>query len=205
MSAEQLSRVTITKPKVILVEGKEDKKFFDAFIQDLHLRSIQVVPMDGRHPLTDKIESVKNTPGFGNVTTFGVVIDADRNYQAAQQSLSAALRNLGFAVPADTLTKAGNTPSVIVMILPKRNVQGALEDLCLSAVKSDPAFPCLNRYFDCLSKKGINPLNSSKAKIHAFISSRSKADLTFGQAAQAGYWPFSSNVFDEVKQFLRTI
>lgn len=203
MSTRKPLMVPIKRPKVIAVEGKEDRKLFDAFIRNLHLRNIQVVAMGGRHPLTKRIESVKNTPGFSQVTSFGVVIDADRNYQAAFQSLCAALRNINLAVPTSELTKVGNSPSVVLMVLPKRGRCGTLEDLCLNAVRSDPAIPCVNRYFACLSRKGINTRNISKAKIRAFLSSRPKADLTIGDAAYAGYWPFLDSTFDDVRRLLQ--
>jgi hypothetical protein len=103
------------------------------------------------------------------------------------------------------LTKVGTDPSVTIMILPRRNTQGMLEDLCLEAVKPDPATPCMEGYFRCLTRNGITTSNIAKAKIHTFLSSRTRPDLRLGEAALEGYWPFPSSVFDDLKQFLRMI
>jgi hypothetical protein len=201
------STIPITKPKAIAVEGKDDQYFFDALLKHLGLKQIQVVPMEGKYPLTDKIEAVKNTSGFSGVISFGVAIDADRNYVATFQSVCGALRHSNLLVPTGPLktAKAKGNPSITVIILPRKNTQGILEDLCLQAVKSDPALPCVNRYFKCLSKRGVTTNNISKAKVHAFLSSRKEPDLRLGEAAMAGCWPFGNPAFKEVKRFLNML
>jgi hypothetical protein len=195
--------VPITEQKVVAVEGFDEKYFFEAFLTYLNLTGIQVIPMNGISSLTDKIKGIYNAHGFRRVTSFGIVRDADSNHRAAFQSVCCALRNVNLPVPSKALTAAGINPKVVVMIMPKKNTNGMLEDLCLTSVKSDPAMLCVNRFFRCLSHKGIISNEISKARMHAFLSTRHKPDLRLGEAACAHYLPFSNVCFDEVKTFLR--
>ena len=83
---------------------------------------------------------------------------------------------------------------------------GMLETLCLEAVGDDPAVPCVQQYLACLEQRGLDPPgNLHKARLHAFLASRPRPQLLLGQAAHAGYWPWSSPAFDLVKEFLRAL
>ena len=91
----------------------------------------------------------------------------------------------------------------MVLILPYELDQGMLEDVCLQSVVTDPAMECLNAYFDCLRGKDIVfPKNLSKARIHAFLSSREEPDLRLGEAAEKGYWPWEHHAFDCFRKLL---
>ena len=69
MALQTQQNVIINQPKVVAVEGKNDKMFFDSLIQHLGLTQIQVVCMFGRFPLSNKIASVKNIRGFKKLVT----------------------------------------------------------------------------------------------------------------------------------------
>ncbi|MCK4297946.1 MAG: hypothetical protein KAX80_00350, partial [Planctomycetes bacterium] len=95
---------------------------------------------------------------------------------------------------------------VVVTLLPDSSRCGMLEDLCLESISDDPAFACVDAYFECTRRNGIpHPRNMSKAKVHAFLASRRNPSLRLGEAAGAGCWPWDSPVFDEVKQFLQMV
>ena len=62
---------------------------------------------------------------------------------------------------------------------------------------------CVGSYFECLKGKAVPPpRQQSKARVHAFLASRPKADLHAGEAASAGYWPWDSHAFQPLKDFL---
>jgi hypothetical protein len=46
------------------------------------------------------------------------------------------------------------------------------------------------------------PNDIIKAKTHAFLSSRPEPDKKLGEAALAGYFPFSSAVFNQLRTIL---
>lgn len=196
----------ITEPKVFVVEGKDDKNFFEALIEHLGLPNIQVEDIGGKTQLRDRLKALVQTPGFAEVTSLGVIRDANNDHAAAFRSVCRALENANLPVPERPWSAVGDEPKVVVMILPRENENGMLEDLCLEAVNSDPAVPCVDQYFECLKRKDLDrPDNISKAKIHTFLASRHRPDLRLGEAAKKGYWPFEDTVFEEIKTLLRQI
>jgi hypothetical protein len=192
----------IVRKKLIAVEGVDDICFFGSLLRHVRIRDCQIVEMKGKYPLTDKIGAVVKTSGFSNVTSFGIAIDADKSYSGTFQSVCAALRQSNLPIPLTPLTRANGSPHVTVIILPKANTNGMLEDLLLYSVMTDPAMSCVDAYFHCLGQKGIKPTHISKAKIHAFLASRKKPDLDCGEASKANYWKYSDPVFRDVKSFL---
>lgn len=198
--------VKIEQPHVLVVEGSEDELFFGALIRHLGLQGIQVMPIGGKQKLRKNLKALTAAPDFSKVTFLGIVRDANANPSAAFQSVRDALQAVNLPVPHRPLEPVGTKPKVAVLILPKENMPGMLEDLCLKAVEEDPAMLCVKQYFECLQKQGLSlPDNMSKAKVQVFLASRQKAGLRLGEAAQAGYWPWDAEAFQQVKDFLRSV
>lgn len=200
--------IEITQNNLLLVEGKEDKIFFDALIIHQNMQNIQIISYEGTSNLRTFLKGVLlKAPEFHNrVKSLGIVRDADTNATSTFQSICDALQNAGLSVPANPLELTSQNPKITVMVIPHGSTSGMLEDLCLKAVISDPATPCMEQYFECLQQLPSSlPNNISKAKVHAFLASRHEPDLRLGEAAKAGYWPWENNAFDHVKFFLQQI
>ena len=196
--------VMIEQPNLLVVEGKNDQLFFRALIEHLGVRGIQIMPIGGKEKLRRNLKALVKAPGFVQVTFLGVIRDADKDPHAAFQSVCGALQAAGLPAPERPLMPVGEKLRVAVLILPKEDSPGMLEDLCLRAVAEDQAIDCVEQYFECLKQKGLAlPKNMSKAKIHAFLASREKAGLRLGEAAEAGYWPWDNEAFRQVKEFVR--
>ena len=196
----------ITQPYVLVVEGHEDRFFFEAFINYLGLQKIQIFPIGGKTELRKHLSTLRITPGHENMVSLGVVRDADLNPASAFQSVCDALRGAGFSTPIRPLVTAGERPQVTIMILPAEDIKGMLEDVCLMSVTGDPAMHCVEQYFQCLQEREIPlPQNMSKAKVEVFLASREIAGKRLGEAAQARYWPFADNAFDLMRHFLKQV
>jgi hypothetical protein len=198
--------VRIEQPNLLVVEGKDEELFFGAFIKTCGLQGIQVMPIGGKEQLRKNLKALVNTPGFSDITSLGVVRDADSDPKAAFQSVCDALQNANLLIPKCPLKPVGKNPRVAVLILPRGNEHGALEDLCLKAVAQYPALCCVEQYFQCLHQQGVpEPRNLSKAKVQVFLASREEAGKRLGEAAQAGYLPLEHEAFEEVRDFLRQL
>ncbi|MBI3079007.1 MAG: hypothetical protein HYY85_18810 [Deltaproteobacteria bacterium] len=196
--------IEITSPKVLVVEGKDEGLFFEALIGHLGLQAVQVLPIGGKTQLRRNLAALKLAPGFHRVVCLGVVRDANADPDGAFQSVCDALRTVDLPVPKRPMVLAGSAPQVSVMILPGEGNPGMLEDLCVSAVASDPAMLCVNGYFRCLEQQGVSlPRNIAKARVQAFLSSREEPGKRLGEAAQAGYWPWEERSFDQTRSFLQ--
>ncbi len=202
-----LGKIHLTQRKILIVEGKEDQMFFSSFLNSIAISDIQVLPIGGKTLLPSNLRALKAEPNFVNVRVLAITRDADSNASSAFQSVCSALSNSNLPVPQNVLQPAGTNPTVRVMIVPHGKTSGMLEDICLDTVSTDPAISCVDSYFSCLSSiPGFTlPNNMSKAKVHAFLSSRIEPDKRLGEAAEARYWPFNNTACDSLKAFLSSL
>ena len=68
----------IEEPIQLLVEGKDQQNFFLAFLKHLKLQDKpQIQDFGGVGELRGFLEALVNSPGFGSVTSMGIVRDAE--------------------------------------------------------------------------------------------------------------------------------
>ena len=199
-----MSDLTIGQPLVLVVEGDDDKNFFEALARHLGIPGIDVLSANGKDNIRPFIAAVASTPGFrSNARALGVTRDADTDPRAAFQSVRDALAAAGLEAPPAPLEVADGSPCVCVMILPASNRPGELEDLCLAAVSTDPAMPCMEAYFECLrTQLPSQPENLSKARVQTFLASRPKPCPSLGVAALKQHWPWGADAFRDARKFL---
>ena len=200
----------IVQPRLLLVEGNDDRHFFQRLIGQRRNPNIQVIEYSGVAQLGNFLaNTIVIDPTFSElVEMVGVVRDADRDYQSAFASVQGALRHALLPVPNEPMTietgsMDGANIRVSVYIMPDNGSQGDLETLCLEAVRDTAAVPCVDRYFDCLRSIDHVPRQESKARLRAFLASNpSNPNLQPGQAIDAGVIPWDSPAFAGVHQFL---
>lgn len=203
---------TFEKPYLLVVEGKDDADFFEAFLKALS-REIQEIKdkfdifyIEGKKKLPKALEAIKQTPGFNKIEALIIIEDSDSSPESTLQSIKGALKKAGLPVPRKAMEPCGVRPKVSILLLPDSTREGMLEDLCLKSVKDDPAVDCMENYFNCLKSNGIKiRANLSKAKCLAFLSSRPKVPKNIGIAAQQGIWPFDNPAFDNIKDAIKKI
>lgn len=204
----------IVEENLLFVEGKDEELLFGELIKELRVHNVQVISFIGKSNLAGRLETLVKTSGFAKVRSLGIERDADADSKGTFQSIQSAIRqvnnklgqHVNLPVPKSPFVPTGTNPKVTVIILPPGRNRGMLEDICLKAVKGDPAMECVNEYFRCLKRmKAGFPKNLSKAKVHVFLASRRKGDLRLGEAARAGYWPMDSAAFNKVKEFIRLV
>jgi hypothetical protein len=201
-------KLRIVKPKLLIVEGRDEEEFFGSMLARLGIDDIQVAGVGGKTKLRSNLKALKTDPRFSVLSSLGIARDADGDAKSAFQSVQDALKNADLPCPEKPIhaTRAG-LPGVTVMIVPPNNDEGALESLCINAVESDRAMSCVDQYFECLdATAGGRPKKDFiKAKARVFLSSQEDPTLSVGIAAQKGYWPFDAAVFDDVKEFLKRL
>lgn len=196
----------ISKPKLLIGEGSEEVLFFDALLSHLQITDVQVQEYKGKQALASYLRNLPKVSNYQQVISLGITRDADDSATSAFQSVCASLKSAGLPVPTKSGEIAGNSPQVSVLILPDGRNSGMLEDVCLTAIETDPVLQCVDNYFDCISKTtGRQPSNMAKARIRAWLSSQIEPDKRLGEAAKAGYLPWDSPAFDGLKQFLQAL
>lgn len=201
---------SLQKPRLIVVEGNDELRLFNALARHLAIENIQIHALGGIGNLNDFLRVFKASSDFGQLRALAVVVDADNSRQQREQKIHSGLSNIELACPSEPLKGAqqGENPKCFYLVLPHAEEQGMLEDVCLGSVTYDPALECVEHYFACIDKAATpGPENhrKSKARVHAFLASRPRPDLRLGEAAEKGIWDFDSEAFRPLRYLLKQL
>ena len=192
----------IEKPIQLLVEGKAELNFFRALTQHIGLQNEpQIQEFGGVDGLRQFLQGFVMTPGFGSVTSIGIIRDAEESAVAARQSVANSLQNAGLPAPGD-----GDGPTVHVLILPDDAEPGMIETLLYRSVADQPVNRCIEEFFYCVGAlPDIDIRNPDKARAQAYLATRPVPQVSVGVAAQKGYWPLEHEAFAGVRTFLTAL
>lgn len=192
----------IEKPIQLLVEGKAEQNFFEAFARHLGFQDKpQIQEFGGADGLPGFLQGFVKSPGFDSVTSIGIVRDADESAEAARRSVEASLNNAGLPAPGDD--EGDRAPAVHVLILPDGEEPGMIETLLCRSVAEDAVMTCVNEFFECVGGlPDVDIRNPHKSRAQAYLATRPTPGVSVGVAAKMGYWPFDHDAFAEVRDFL---
>lgn len=203
----QPALASVDCPKQLLVEGRDDVRFFGAFLRHLGMSGdIQIRAYGGKDNIGSFLEILADAIAFDPVQSIGIVMDADNSAASAFQSIRDNLRNSDLPVPGNLVTPATGPPAVSAFVLPDNSGNGELEDLCLAALVDDPAMSCVSDFIQCCNRRVSNhPRKPAKARMHAFLASRERAYLRFGEFAETSAFPWENHNFHSLSNFLRSL
>ena len=200
------------KPKEIksaiqlIVEGNDQRNFFEAFTSHLSITNVQIQDFGGVSQLRDFLEGLVSATGFQTVQSIGIVRDAETSAERAFQSVQSSLERAKLPVPDSPTERTGDSPAVAVLILPGDNRQGMLETLLCESFAAAPVEECIDDFFKCVeSLPDVSIERSDKARAHAYLTTKPNPHFSVGVAAKNDYWDLDHNVFSTVRDFLRII
>lgn len=190
----------------LFVEGKDEKNFFERYIEHMSLEHIiGVEDFEGKDNLTKFLRLFKLRPDFGDATSIGIVRDADKNPKGAFASVQSSLDNNRLPRPGRMGEQVAGPPSVAVAILPGGEKPGMLETLLWESV-GDPAIRrCVEDFLRCAEEAGQRIDRRDKTLAHAFLATRPDPHVSVGVAALKHYWNFDHPAFYGLRDFLRTV
>jgi hypothetical protein len=202
----------ITSNTVLLIEGNDESKFFNALLSHMGMTpdiEVQTRSVRGKENFRDELPAFLNDPSFSRVTAYAIFRDADTNVMDALRSIKDLLRENQQPCPESHASFAYNndhTLKVGIFIIPG-HTPGMLEDLCLRSVSNHPI---ISHVTDFIAKVNETmgdqaPRNQSKAKVQAFLSGMHKTVPHLGVAAMKHYWPFDDQAFDELRYFIEQL
>ena len=199
----------------LLVEGNDERNFFEAFVEHLQLANVQIQVLDGKDRLRESLETLAGASGFRRVRSIGIVRDADASAAAAFQSVQTSLRNANqvvrawsgveFPVPERPEESAGEGPSLSVLILPGSGDHGMLETLLCRTFAGTDVDHCINGFFQCAEESGNPVYRPDKARARAYLATTRDPHLSVGVAAKRDRWNLDHDAFDGVRGFLRSL
>ena len=194
---------TTTSPIQLLVEGNDQRNFFEAFIEHLSLDNIQIQNFGGVNELRGFLLVLVNAPGFREIVqSVGIVRDAETSAQDALQSVQSSLSNARLPMP----NQPGSSPAVTVLILPGNSRPGMLETLLNETLADTQEEACIDAFFNCVEAiPAVSINNPDKARAYAYLTTKPNPHHSVGMAAKQRYWDLDHDVFDQVRQFLTAL
>lgn len=178
------------KTRLLLVEGRDDRMFFDKLAtqlegkaqQVLDQHSFEILPFGGVHKLVNSLELLARDPRYDQITHIGIVRDSDYNTDAFASVCSAIRRfnnqppTTNMPVPIQILIPTQTTPHVSVLTMPLDS-DGTLESVVLEALRDDMIMTCVEDYFTCIQNTETNvdfaKNRLPKSKLAVFIAGKS--------------------------------
>jgi len=212
--------ITIDKPTLLLVEGKDEVNFFAALLDECQITEVQIIEVGGKDKFKLEFPTLLNLDGFSQVKSYAIIRDADNDANATLTSIQSLLSKYHQPVPNDCGELVNNNGiRVGIYIVPGNKNEGMLENLCLDTVTNHPVLQCVDHYLSCLEKnlefevesadkepgKYYFPKNRAKARMHAFLAGQNKWVPSLGLAAKKGYFNLSAEVLSDLRRFLKNL
>jgi len=207
---QRQSNTPIQLDTLLVAEGRDTFEFAVALLTRLGLQNqIEVrdgggVGKRGTGDFEQYIQLLPAISGFHKVSSMGMIRDADADPARAFQDACKALTRAGLPVPPAVPQPSPPTPKVTVMLLPDARSSGMLKTLYWRTLAGDPRVTCTEEFLACVARETGQPIaRMDKSRVYAYIAAREEPWLLLGQAARAGYFPWDSAEFAEIKQFLQ--
>lgn len=160
----------------LLVEGNDDQHVIWALCGKYAIaETFDVIDCEG---ITNLNEQIPIRFKQADITTIGIIIDADTNLKNRWSSLKSILEVQGFIlpneIPLDGSIARNNNVKVGVWIMPNNNLNGMLEDFISFLVpKEDKLLPIVTSTLNSIETENLNLYSlthKSKAIIHTWLS-----------------------------------
>jgi len=200
----EVDLVEIKSNKLLAVEGIDEVNFFDSLFEHWGTNDADVRDLVGKSQYKTKIPTLIKSTGFSKVEYFGIVRDANNNPRAAFESICNILKKNNLIPPKEPnkfYQRKTKKPGLGIYIMPGRNEDGMLEDLCLKLAKENDVLECVDKYIDCVSKKK-SLRRVSKRKVQTYLAAMEEIAKDVGTAAKMKYWDFDSSELTVLKKFL---
>ena len=196
----------IERPKQLLVEGNDQRNFFEALIRHHSLPDIQIQDYGGGDELRVFLPAFVKAPNFDSITSLGIVRDAEGSAQATFQSVQGSLGKVNLPVPTNAGVRQSGNPDVSVLILPDEGSPGMLETLLCRTFEDTTVDHCIDDFFKCVEASSNTSIkNPDKARAFTFLTTTPNPRHSVGVAAQQGVWNLDDDAFEEVRDFLMAL
>lgn len=165
---------SFTVPNLLLVEGDDEYNFF----RFLYPRDdVQIHVYNGKDHLKLDLQTIQGIDGYDQIKRVAIVRDADRDPQAALQSVLSqwanALKEPLPQVVSDRWFDDSKGRQWSVWIMPDPETNGDLEELLWRAVEASEHRSCVEELVICLDTCDLVPFRSrTKARLYSWLSTQ---------------------------------
>jgi hypothetical protein len=206
----------VDKPRILIVEGEEDKLFFEIIMQQMDLlANYQIIHLGGEGNINKKeFASIFNTSGFfDRVEKVAVIRDSDKQ-DAGKSAFQSVFNVIQLSSPSaeelspstEASTFSNSRIQVGIFVMPGASCDGTmLEDLCLIIASDQEVVQCIESLCMCVKKIGAYTELHPKAKMKLFLSIVGKYDSKLKDAFHnhKNLFDLQSDKLSELKSFLQ--
>jgi hypothetical protein len=163
-----MDAITITRSKILIVEGNDPYRFFIKLLLHLQIDGVQVIDFGGNDELRKKLIALPNIPGFNSVNKLAIIRDAEEsNPKNILSSISDALRKNNILCPEIlNVFQENNGIHIGIFLLPDNIKEGMLEDLCIMSIEDSPEMVCINEFLNCAKLVPTPPSTPAAITFH---------------------------------------
>lgn len=188
---------------LLLVEGNDDFHVIHSLCKQFNIPVRNLEIPDGGNfsikdckSITQLLEQIPVLFKSSNqLTTLGVIIDADVDLVSRWVSIKTLLKKIGFNLPVSLPSKGlicqENNIKVGIWIMPNNDLNGMLEDfLSFLVPQDDKLLPIINDTLSEMEKNKLNKyslIHKSKAIIHTWLSVQEVPGTPLGQSITKRY------------------
>lgn len=195
------------KEYVFIVEGEDDGVFLEHLLslKGEDPSKIEVQYVKGIAKIAPYLSALAKSPPLtsGAIKKICIIVDADTNFESAQQSANSWLRDAG--LPAAESGKIENNGSIEVglYLLPNSKETGELEDLIISSLSSDERISSAIEMVDRFNDKS-SPFKKKPKRILQVALAVSSTDLCAGagRGIRNGAFSIDLNSVSDLDKFL---
>lgn len=204
--------IQISRPYLIICEGKADVAFLEHLIVERDLPIFQVIAANGNSRYQEILLAITAAPGFTNLAGILVIADNDMNPAAAFQRVRTQIQDAGgYAVPNALRIPVRNSqfPPIAVLMVPWDDEIGCLETILLEAVRAvkPELAACAEEYSVCAHVNDWNEIERAKMKLQSLTSVICRSDPTtpvsFAWNRTEEIVSLSQPCFNRITDFLR--
>jgi len=193
---------------LIVVEGKDDKKFIEAYLKHLKHTSItdiiQVFPIGGYTLLGDFAVPIAKVLNARNKVS--IIFDANADYKERKKYVENQLKeHVEKQVDEDIRDNRSILKIINIFLFPNNKGNGSLENLLEELTKHENIISCFEKYQQCIEGLGhISPNGDKKAKIYAYQEALGEKGKKAKEADEfkSENWDFEHKEVQRLKEFL---
>ncbi|MDR0920073.1 MAG: hypothetical protein LBM93_12655 [Oscillospiraceae bacterium] len=187
---------------IIIVEGKNDRDFFECYLEHLIKNKIitenliQIAKTDGNKKLKQTLNTLQLAPNFDNITEVLIIFDSDNSYDETFTRIESQTNNF---MPK---------PKIILMPAFDNSKSGTLEDLCLDILKTKEKEKYLNISDKAVSEaeQVSNDKYNSKKRFYTYFSIQDKyVETQMKKIATLNAFNFNAPELTPLKELLQKL
>lgn len=194
---------------VFLAEGKPEWLFLDKVLEESNAseQDCVVFLLRGYTDLEKKIRLILEEENSDNISSLGIMLDANNVPDRRLKKAAGALKRAGFPSEENDLRDGGicaeGARKTAVFLSPGHGRKGRIENLVLEEIRTSDLFDCVSGFKACV--EGVPCQIDEKGVVQTYISARVGGLCGVGHAFQKGVLDINHDAYRAARIFVQNL